>query len=189
MPWAETGPLHSRTEAFLGAPCGERQTVHSFKYCAPSTMRGHIHLSGIILANRWYSLQNQIHSFFAVLPLKWKRSGQHFELRVEAYGCHGKARKPLQISECAFITSSFFLPLVPQMTTSRRCGCAPACSPLLVPCTPQYHKRNKLSSHGRWLLYISRNLKKRHTVRHETQMVSKTSYIFSVNPTEISVSS
>lgn len=56
------------------------------------------------------------------------------------------------------------LPLVPRTTTSRRCECVPACSRPLVPCTPQCHRRNKLSSHDQWLLYTGRNLKTHKTL-------------------------
>lgn len=33
-----------------------------------------------VLESRWYSLQNEIHGFFAVLPLKWQRPRQHLKL-------------------------------------------------------------------------------------------------------------
>lgn len=65
------------------------------------------------------------------------------------------------LSQYVFFSS---LPLVPRTTTSRRCGCVPACSRPLVPCTPQCHRRNKLSSHDQWLLYTGRNLKTHKTL-------------------------
>lgn len=95
-PWAATGPLHSGTEAFPDAPCGERQTAHSSSYFTKyeerqfrtATLCDSNRLLCSIAPPLWeYSLQNQVHSFFAVLPLKWQRSSQHLKLGDRIYNC------------------------------------------------------------------------------------------------------
>lgn len=115
-----------------------------------------------VLESRWYSLQNEIHGFFAVLPLKWQRPRQHLKLGEKTQ------KNVIGVFIYVIFTLSQYvfssLPLVPRTTTSRRCGCVPACSRPLVPCTPQCHRRNKLSSHDQWLLYTGRNLKTHKTL-------------------------
>lgn len=110
--------------------------------------------------------------------------GTHFRMRfmvsLRSFPWNGNApvsisnweRKHKQCNQHTYLRNiyaqpvRFFssLPLVPRTTTSRRCGCVPACSRPLVPCTPQCHRRNKLSSHDQWLLYTGRNLKTHKTL-------------------------
>lgn len=57
------------------------------------------------------------------------------------------------------------LPWVLQTTTSRRCGCVPACWRPLGPCTPQSRRRNRPFSHGRLLLCTNQNLENKQEIK------------------------